>query len=556
MIINAQQDDAIKSEAKETIVLAGPGSGKTLVIVARIHDLIRRGVSPDRIAVVTFTNAAATEIENRIQAIVPIVLGYCGTLHGFCLGIINQFGATIGMRTGQSVITNDRALEIVANLNVSMRLKINGVRAMQIVMDEQPKNDLNEQKLWRAFRQELEEYGLLTFGMILEKALEIVSKRHVPWDHLLVDEYQDSGVMDQLIYDALQVWQKFYVGDPDQAIYGFRGGSVHGIMGKAWGDDCMVVRLECNYRSGSVICDTAQRLIEHSPHRIPKQTVSMVDEKGKVSVAAYETAADEQGAVAGFVDDFLHHWEPEEVAVLLRTNALVQEYATALRDRGIKVRQRKWVERPADWPKAMAVLSVMANPENDRLAMDYIAHIKGPEAAAKARKEALGAFASINQHSLHLPAGVDLDGGLLFLSNSSVSLETRMVIIETARKLPSLGSTLNDLLIALQGDEMSESETGEGVLVTTIHAAKGREWDVVIFPAFEQEVIPKVTNPVLHPETVSEERRVAYVGLTRVKHTAIFTYAKKRPQTWGKRELEDRTPSMFLGEMGFTVCDV
>jgi superfamily I DNA/RNA helicase len=55
---------------------------------------------------------------------------------------------------------------------------------------------------------------------------------------------------------------------------------------------------------------------------------------------------------------------------------------------------------------------------------------------------------------------------------------------------------------------------------------------------------------------VSEERRVAYVGLTRVKHTAIFTYAKKRPQTWGKRELEDRTPSMFLGEMGFTVCDV
>ena len=194
-----------------------------------------------------------------------------------------------------------------------------------------------------------------------------------------MDEVQDSAEVDWRIYHALPIANKFFVGDDAQAIYSFRGGRVDMMMNESVAQDVEVIALQENFRSHSEICDAANRLIEHNTDRIKKQTISAKGPGGMVELLRPAMNEGEEIArVASKIKELLdgvpdalgNLWrtEPDEIAILARTNALCAAYVKTLAACEIPVRKKAEAKQPKDWPVARALVELMVNPYNDTLA--------------------------------------------------------------------------------------------------------------------------------------------------------------------------------------------
>ena len=375
------------------------------------------------------------------------------------------------------------------------------------------------------------------------------------------------------------------VGDDCQSLYKFRGAQVQKFIdlalqqneaGRGW----TVFKLESNYRSGDVICNTANRLIEHNANRIPKVTRAM-RQGGTVSVHECATPSAELSFVLQMVQarltvpkplchcgDFMEghaytsghaavemEQEPatpaSEIAVLARTNRLADSVAQHLRANGVPVRQAKQRTAPGDWRRAKLLLAVIDNPFNDMLVLQLLkATPSGPD-AAKAKLAADTQMVCVSE-ALGWPFGmgeglaVDVD-----LARHGLSAESRERIHDACRELSGGGEwAIPDLLLYLAAQEDAVQEEGEGVTCCTIHAAKGREFQTVVICGVEEGYIPNHRKD----EDISESRRLAYVGVTRAKDNLILTFCKERPQNRGANmpvgPMEPRQPSRFIAEMG------
>jgi DNA helicase-2/ATP-dependent DNA helicase PcrA len=539
--LNSAQERAVTSEAPIILCLAGPGSGKTWTLVERLQYKIDCGVNPGGFAVITYTNAAADEIRQRVSNRNHLgeCLGYCGTLHGF---LLRELERARGQRL--TVLDAEREEEFLALIRDEVRYK--GTRealAREIAKGPQllpagARLTIQEIAACRFFNR-LKASNLVTFDLILHQGRDLVVNhpdRIGKYSHLFVDEYQDSGNIDAEIYMGLPIANKFFVGDPDQAIYSFRGGDVENILDLTHNPQVEVICLEDNYRCGQSICQAAQLLIEHDPGRPPKRTRSATGQSSYIMVSPYDTEGDER---AGLIRTLLDV-RGGEVAVLVRTNWLARQFTQSLTAAGIKIAAKTRRELPPDWAQAKLLLALLNDPENDDLAFWYLDHRHGRREASRARLEANAAGLSVNQHSLKIPA-VGLGEIGPYLTHTGVTSASMEVIAQAIGLLPS-GANLSELLLALQEIERHEEEIGEGVMVTTVHSAKGREWDVVFLPAFEQEIIPGKLGEL------EEERRLAFVAITRAKTELHISYAESRtPQFGGPRTA---TPSQFIQEAG------
>lgn len=551
--MNATSDQlaAVTSTAPLTFVVAGPGSGKTRTLIWRIEHLLREDVSPATIVAITFTNAAAREIEHRLaNGGNHDRLGFVGTLHSFMLKLLRAHHALVNYGPHIGVLTEEEGTELIDQIVADQ--KYNGtVSDLTNAIAAGPPSlgtRLTKAQLTAAaFYQTLRRSNLMTFdsiliyGEFLLRAMRptILSKdQSWQFSHYLIDEAQDSSAMDMRIYGAL-VGDRYFVGDPDQSIYAFRGADVSQCLNVA--KVAKVITLEDNFRCGSAICTAAQRLIEHNQKRHPKVTRSATGFSGLITYTECSTPAAEACYVIQEIQKSTPL--PSDIAVLVRTNDLVREFSDHLRGAGIPVSERIVKPRPADFPAARLFLMHLNNPEDDYSTLRAVAAIMGPDAAQELKLRAAQSMQSCNEAwRNHTRPTIEELGEFM----GSFQSDTQKLIAAAISDL-SPDADLSDVILALNSQYEGE-EFGEGVTVTTCHSAKGREWRVVFLPAFEQEMIPGTRKSM----DIEEERRLAYVAMTRAKEELVISRSLKRVPKWGKPVLTETHPSQFIAEAGIS----
>lgn len=567
------QQQAVDSTARDILVVAGPGSGKTATTVARIKNLIDAGTNPASIVAITFTNNAAREMEHRLIAAMTINgpdkwcfpsganLGYIGTLHGFALRMLKRHGDSIGYGSRMTIVSPESAQELLESKASQLGCKTKLDDLLRRKAQGRPVYGMRwsiEETVIASYYQDLQDAGIVDFDILLNefaKLLETDAGRIMTegFTHLFVDEVQDSGSVDWIIYDRLPIANRFMVGDPDQAIYSFRGGNV-GMMLKA-ADHSELIKLETNFRSHEEVCTAAQKLIEHNTGRIDKETIS---HKGPGAVVTTKPCLNEGEEIATIVRTIkdrapLPEQLPESIAVLCRTNAIAYEIGQALQAAGLPVSLKAKSDLPKDWSHTRSLIELLVNPDNNTLAYFYLlsTHLTegmNPASARKianlTRREAEIAGQSINQYALHINRPQDAVTALGAASIHSCTKESRMLLAEIVQEIGAEATPL-ELALACANRHESKSEpiNPGGIRVLTIHGAKGLEFDAVFLPGWEDEIIPGGRN-----HDVQEERQLAFVAITRARNFVLITHSATRKTSWGA--IAQHTPSRFIAEMG------
>ena len=534
---------AVEARWPVILVSAGPGSGKTSTIIARTIQLIKSGVRPEAIALVTFSCAAAAEMRNRLADLGCKGLGYVGTLHALALRI-----ARAAEQEDLIPIDQQEAEQLLMQAAANAGIKVSKTALIEAAKSDQTSVTAAgvAVTMWRNY---LRRNSLITFDDMLKRALAALKepnehvRRLIAWTDLLVDEYQDSSAIDDEIYSALPVPNKFFVGDIDQCIYTFRGADA-GVMlrrARSTQPEAAVINLSVNHRSDGMICWAANNLIAHNKIRIPQKTLSESGERGIAIAVRHANEFDETRWLAQELRAQLA--AGKSCAVLVRTNHLVGLMAEQLRSFGVQVAQRKRVDLPEDWTVAMLLARAVECPTNDYAALSFLETCHGIERASEIQTRALAAGRNLAEFA-GLTAQKPAD---LLTLMASFNLSPRS--IELARTAVESSETFADCITALREVGTSVETEGSGAVVSTIHAAKGHEYDCVYMPAFEDQIIPGTAGD----EDLEEERRVAYVGITRARNELYISFACERTSHWPPRTPAKVEPSRFLAETGLPV---
>lgn len=551
--LSHEQAPVVASNSPHIILSAGPGSGKTRVLIERTKRLVNDGADPLRMAVITFTNDAAKELLKRTTH----KFGFCGTLHSFTLKMLRTHGHIIGLQSNISVIDKKMQEELIDTIKAEQGCKSLSRKAIRIGLGVGPFDliDLSQtgqplnkaETVALAYYHHIIKHSILDYDSILQFGIELFRRLDsdcVEYDYLFVDEYQDSSFEDDAIYDALPIKNKFFVGDADQSIYSFRGATIGNILAKqescSYGDEkAESFFLQQNYRSDRFITEAAQRLIEHNENRIDKKTISVSEDDGKVYCAKFEHEDEEAEYIAREIKKLPDH---NEVAIIVRYNHTANYFREFLERKKIEVMRPKIDEKPEGWDEALLFMSLLCNPNNNEIAHRWLVHASGKRKADSARLQAMKQFKTINETTLHI--GRMEDPGELLKTLTSHGIRAGSVR-RIGNTLDSIGDmNMADLFTALV--EVPEYNLeGSGVTVCTIHGAKGREWDHVFLPAFEEGHSPNTSSKA----DLQEERRMAYVAITRARHYLAITHSKTRSKAWGQGE-EQRQRSRFIDEAG------
>lgn len=550
MDLNPEQLAAVQTKHPNVVVTAAPGSGKSRVIIERIKHLIRSGVDPRAITAISFTVKSGRELQERLG---PIQIGFCGNLHQLCLRLVRHCHESLSLPQVLTVIDEQTASDILAETVQEQGYKGTS-DACRKALERGPFNFgdsvamAKADLVAKAYYLKLFRAGMLDFDSLLHCALHLFRNQMAQQQvgvgtHVLVDEFQDSSVMDQCIYDVFPASNRFYVLDPRQSIYGFRGSNLKGAQALMQRSTVQCLSLTGNYRCGSEIVRVANKLIRHNGADLGNM-VSMTGTEGWVCDFALPNQQEEMKEVAQRVIA-ARSLAGNSIAVLLRTNWLAEQFTLGLEAYGIQVARR--VQASVEgWTQAKKVVAFASNPENDRLALEYLRMGSGGEGAAEiGKKLAREQLCSVNQVTMKIEQGFSGLDKLMF------GARIDQFVLDGMNKLHSQlppGSGPNDLLIAMNEIEANSVTTSDGIHVGTYHSYKGLEADCVILPAMEEATMPG-TRKSDTPEDAEEARRLMYVAVTRARHSLILTHSATRKPQFGANEPLVQVPSRYIAEM-------
>ncbi|MDO4569346.1 MAG: UvrD-helicase domain-containing protein [Planctomycetia bacterium] len=356
MGLNSAQNEAVHTLSRPLLVLAGAGSGKTRVVTLRIAELIRNGIAPDRILAVTFTNKAAAEMRERVMAILypnqkpprNVPVPEISTFHSLCVRILRRNCAFLGYpemfaiydradqeslakRVLKDFSTNAASLRPSDFVSIISRWKTLAIRPDNAYRFAENDREHLAAALYGRYQTALKASGAVDFDDILLLVEDLF--RDFPearkaererFDHILVDEYQDTNQCQYRIIQTLAQEHRnlCVVGDDDQSIYAWRGAEVTHILRfqKDW-PDAKVVRLEINYRSTNEIIQWANRLVAFNRTRHPK-TLRATLSGETPRILQCRDADDEATRIVTEIRNRiqLRIRKPNEIAVLFRTN--------------------------------------------------------------------------------------------------------------------------------------------------------------------------------------------------------------------------------------------
>lgn len=557
----SRQLQAIESNADDIAVVAGPGSGKTATLIERVRHLMRRGIPASEITLISFTNAAAHEMVKRLECAEP--LAYAGTLHGWVLRLLKAHGHEINLPKAISMLPEEESRQLRDSIRTGQKIEaavkdIDAAMQMgpQFYLVDAPAQLSDQQVVAAAYYRALLESGVMDFDSLLKFGIwvleKMASKNTTPaLGCLFWDEVQDGGADDWRIMQLLAPDQRFVVGDPDQSIYGFRGARPDLFVGylEHAGERRKVVFLEDNFRCKAEICRVASNLINWNKDRIAKSTVPRSGgEPGEVIVW---TAHDPGQEAEAIVKEIRRMPSASQCAVLCRFNKTAEKIGLTLAGFGIPVAVNAKVERPLDWGMARAYISLLSNPRNDLLMHAWLVRQNGKKSADALRlhaKRNAKLLVSMLERQHLFPDNPPADKLPALMAEQGIGQESIVAVNNAIALLPP-GASLAELSFAMTDEDIHRKQTGDGVTVTTIHSAKGREWDMVILPAFEHGILPSASKTA----SISEERRIAFVALTRARTHLVITNARNREPMYGRGPLEPTVISQFVNESGMRI---
>ena len=606
--LNARQVEAVIHKDGPMLVLAGAGSGKTTVLIARVERLIESGVRPWNILTITFTNKAADELKNRLVAKLGTEAAdvFASTFHSMCVRILRRDGEKIGIPKSFTIYDADDSLRVVKKCLKAINLDEKQFAPRPIAGGishakeslEQPKElaakaektgDFRQKivaRVYAEYQKELHEAGALDFDDLLcetvrlfresPETLEYYQNR---WRYIMVDEYQDTNHVQYMLVALLA--QKYknicVVGDDDQSIYKFRGATIENILSfERQFPGAKVVRLEQNYRSTQNILSAANKVIEHNLERKGKTLWTANGDGSKITVRRCVDEDSEASFVADKVLDGVSVGKKySDFAVLYRMHAQSNSIEHAFTRAGIPYKiigGLRFYERK-EIKDLLAYMSVITNPADN---LRLVRIINEPKrgigdttvAAAERLSDATGLslfeifehadeYADLSRRSAVLMHFTDtikslaeeaesFDAESFFDSlcektgyldmlraqgaegegriENIGELKTNLMKYEGAAEQPELAGFLEEVALYTDLDRMEETDS---VLMMTLHSAKGLEFPSVFVVGMEEGVFPGM-QAIYDMNEMEEERRLAYVGMTRAKRNLYLTAAASR----------------------------
>jgi DNA helicase-2/ATP-dependent DNA helicase PcrA len=603
--LNAAQAQAASHGDTPLLIVAGAGSGKTRTLIHRVAHLIGRGIPASRILLLTFTRRASQEMLDRCQRLVGSaslqVQG--GTFHGTAHRLLRRFGPAAGLPADFTILDQGDAADLMglsraalgyADTQNAPRSAPRFPRAETLltiysrhINTDKPIVDLVGEQwphflAWvgdiellfgdyvrRKAERNLLDYDdlLLSWALLLEQAPSIATSIRALYDHVLVDEYQDTNPLQSRILRALCTNGCItVVGDDAQSIYAFRGATIRNILDfPQQFPGTHIVTLERNYRSLPGILDTTNALISRSRERFSKQ---LWTERSGGEPPWLVTVRDEHEQTRFVVDRILElHDEGiplREMAVLFRAGYLSADLEIELSNR--RIPYEKWgglkFLEAAHIKDMLAFLRVLENPRDEVSWYRLLRLIPGVgDATARAAVElltqhewspmAIGAVRAPARARPGLQALAALLDGM-----RRVNVQAPAEAIRLVRQLydPILKSTYDDapprladldqleviaagyadrssFLAALaleppantQDLAVGGDDESDALILSTAHSAKGKEWDAV-FVIWAADGIFPMARTADKAEEVEEERRLLYVAMTRARDQLYVTY--------------------------------
>ena len=635
--LNKEQLEAAKTTTGALLILAGAGSGKTKVLTSRIAYMVQNGAIAGKILAVTFTNKAAKEMRERLSAILGeklVKYMWVGTFHSICGRILRQDIENYTFQSGKRLDKNftiydeTDSLAVIKQAVKKLNLddKIYQPKLIKAVISNAKNKmqdaytfatfarDFKSQKIGQVFElyeNTLNNNNAIDFDdmlmlcvKLLEQNPEVRKKYYDKFQHILVDEYQDTNQAQYQLVKALytnlepeipESRSLCVVGDVDQSIYSWRGADFRIIMN--FQNDfpkAKLVKLEQNYRSTANILNAANAIIENNEERVDKVLYSQKGDGEKISLYEAQDEADEANYIVKSIRDTSDNYN--QFAVLYRTNAQSRALEEALIAAGIPYRiygGLKFYDRK-EIKDAIAYLKLIHNnddsqslrriinvpkraigettlkhlqeyaDENDMslfsaiLDVDNISTIKS--GTASKLKDFAGLILKLKeaQTRYSLPEFLSLtlekSGYLRELQASGtdedmVRIENLQELVNVANEFEpeELDNTLGEFLaqVSLVSDIDGMDEIANNVTLMTLHASKGLEFPIVFLAGCDEGIFPsaRCSNSLSELE---EERRLMYVGVTRAETKLYLTTAKRR-QMWG--EYKYYSPSRFLEEI-------
>ena len=616
--LNPDQYDAVVHQGGPLLVVAGAGSGKTRVLTQRIAWLIEGGVHPMRVLAITFTNKAAGEMRDRVEALVGPVARqmWVSTFHAACVRILRAHADLLGFPKTFSIYDQSDAQRLVSYVIRDLGLDVKrfparGVQARislwknELLTPGKAKDratgmlESKHADVYIEYQLRLERAGAMDFDDLLMRTVQLF-KQHPDvlamyqerFEHILIDEYQDTNVSQNEI--VLMLGAKHHnvcvVGDTDQSVYRFRGADFRNIMQfeEAFPDVTTVV-LAQNYRSTQNILNAANAVISNNIERKPKNLWSDSGTGDPIVRYYADDEHDEARWIAQQIRD-AHETDARqwgEMAVFYRANAQSRILEESLMRFGVPYKiiggtrfyERREVKdalaylraaiNEADEVNVKRVLNVpkrgIGDTSVDKLdtyarnhgqGFSFALHNAAAASVGGAALKGITAFlTSLDEAGNHQSEGpaevlrlvLKSSGYMTELENedtveSAGRLENLAELIGFAEEFDSVDDFLEQVALVADTDQID----GENrVMLMTLHAAKGLEFPVVFLAGFEEGVFPH-SRSLAEPEEMEEERRLAYVGITRARELLNVSHAWSR-SLYGNTQYNP--PSRFLEEI-------
>jgi len=578
--LNPQQKAAVTYNLGPLLVLAGAGSGKTKVLTHRVAYFISKGlVNAENVLLTTFTNKAAGEMRGRIIKLINQAPGFAGTFHSFCAKILRIDGKVIGIPRGFLIYDEQDQKQLIKEILEDFNLSTDAYHpaaVLSVISDaknqmlspnqyaEFAHGDFGETvfKVYIEYEKKLKAIGALDFDDLLLKAAalfreapKVLAKWRQRLTHIFVDEWQDTNKV-QYVLTKLLVGEReniTVVGDASQSIYSWRGADFRNInyLVKDY-PNIKIINLEQNYRSTKNILEAANCVIRKNiSHPILKLWTKNI--KGeKIKLYGARNGLDEASFVVSEIQKLINH-KPltinlSDIAVLYRTNAQSRVLEEALLHTGIPyviVGGIKFYDRK-EIKDVLAFLRILINPKDsvskkrvEKLGVRRLEKFTEFSREVGSDSSRVNSSTTLNLLDLVIEKTGYLD---LFQKES----EENLARLENIKELRSVATEFPEITAFLENVALVEADpihkSKNCVTLMTLHAAKGLEFPIVFIVGMEEGLFPH-SRSLWEQNQLEEERRLAYVGITRAKETLYLTYASRRIY-FGERV--SNPPSRFI----------
>lgn len=593
--LNDGQVQAVTSSSKTILCLAGAGSGKTTVLTRRIAHLFDNRVGTSNMLALTFTRLAGKEMKERVIRLVGEREGkklFCNTFHAFAVGVLSRWGHLVGIDKNFAIYDQEDRKSILELIIKELA----GRTTVSKVNKDYEANDFSDYentKMINEYKYRLRQNNAIDLDKLIESVNELWRKHpesleyyQQMYSHVFVDEFQDSSDDQMEMIRLLNADNLFVVGDDFQAIYGWRGARVEYILNfPNEYPDCEVLKLEDNYRSTRDIIAAANNLIAYNENQSEKTLIAHKD-GSPVTVFTTGDERTEYEEVRNKIAELHRSGMPyQKIAVLSRTNMQLKRMQEELERNNVPniALGRDDIMKNRDIFHIVSWLQVIINNKDGRAfkrVLSYPKQLLSEHEQQKLRLEALKqdkpellmfhqmefrgsrAFfhygASIMEkynenigvgeliyHSAEVLGVID-DYRRRGLENRIEAIERAVKYIRSWEKTKAALNEQNDLpafLKWLKYRDIQEKliEEKDAVKLMTMHGSKGLEFDVVFLVGLVEDTFPSRRGDI------EEERRLAYVGVTRAKEKLFLSHALMKQQWNGS--MMDAEKSRFLDEI-------